>query len=701
MSARPDAADLATVLEPGAPSPLGATPTGRGVNFAVHAGDVAAVELCLYDAGGGAERRVRLEARTGSLWHGFLPEPHVGVGTLYGYRVHARADPAPGARAQASKLLIDPCAREVTGEPDLSPALFDDVGRVGLDSAPFMPRCRVVDHGYDWGDDRAPGTPWRDTVLYELHVRGYTALHPGVPERLRGTYLGLAEPAVVEGLRSLGVTAVELMPCQAFMSEGFLRERGLVNYWGYNPIAWSAPAPQYALADPVAEFRQMVRALHAAGLEVILDVVFNHTAEGNEHGPVLSLKGFDNAAYYRLDAADPARYVNDTGCGNTVACDHPATLALILDSLRWWVEAMHVDGFRFDLAPVLGRRRTGFDRHAPLFAALRADPILAYVKLIAEPWDVGPGGYQLGGFPAGWSEWNDRYRDTVRAFWRGDPHGLGAFAERLAGSSDLFRHHGRRPTASVNFVTSHDGFTLEDLVSYNGKHNEANLEGNADGHSDNLSWNCGVEGPSQDAEILALRRRQRRNFLATLLLSQGVPMLQAGDEFARTQAGNNNAYCQDNPIGWVDWTRATGADSDVGFVRALLILRRRRAALRRETFLKGGRRAGRGHDVGWLHPSGREMTDADWNDPRGKALAVLLEGTEGPGRELLLIFNAGAEAVEFHVPTSFAPSLWDVVADSASDMAQAPVSLASARRVEGHACLVLERLAPHGAASGS
>jgi glycogen operon protein len=702
MPDAPASVALAAAIESGAPSPLGATPTARGVNFAVHAGPAEAVKLCLFDAvTGAAAGTVWLPSRTGDVWHGFLRAPHAGVGTLYAYRVHGPYSPELGERCNPAKLLIDPCARAITGEPRHGAALFDRGEAFALDSAAAMPRCRVVDHDYDWDGDRSPGTPWRDTVVYELHVKGFTARHPGVPEPLRGTYLGLAHPAAIDWLKRLGVTAVELLPCQAFATEGFLRDRGLVNYWGYNPIAWSAPATQYAIADPVAEFRQMVRALHSAGIEVILDVVFNHTGEGNGDGPTLSLKGFDNAAYYRLAQVDPSAYVNDTGCGNTINCEHPATVALILDSLRWWVEAMHVDGFRFDLAPVLGRTRTGFDRQAALFTQLRADPSLAYVKLIAEPWDIGPGGYQLGGFPDGWAEWNDRYRDTVRAFWRGDPHVLGALAERLAGSSDLFRHHGRRPTASVNFVTSHDGFTLADLVAYNAKHNGANLENNADGHSDNLSWNGGVEGPSTDAAVIALRARQARNLLATLLLSQGVPMLQAGDEFGRSQGGNNNAYCQDNAISWLDWSLAERQAPLVAFVRSLMVLRRRRPELRRETFLKGGRRPGRGHDVSWLHPAGRLMSDADWNDPRGRALGVLLDGADGRGPELLLLFNAGSEAVEFSLPTALATALWNVVADSAADERGAPISLATPRRVVGHGTLVLERLVPLSVPAGS
>ncbi len=691
MSSTPLPPALESAVERGRPSPLGATPTGRGVNFAVHSSVAEAVELCLYEPASGATRgSVRLPGRTGDVWHGYLPLPHASAGDLYGYRVHGPFAPERGLRCNAKKLLIDPCARALSGEPRADRALFDAGEDAALDSGAVMPRCRIVDPAYDWGDDRPPGTPWNDTVLYELHVKGFTARHPLVPQRLRGTYLGLAEPAVVEWLSRLGVTAVELMPCQAFMTEGFLRERGLVNYWGYNPIAWSAPATQYAIDDPVGEFRQMVRALHAGGIEVILDVVYNHSAEGSESGPTLSLKGFDNAAYYRLDPADPARYENWTGCGNTIDASHPASRALILDSLRWWAEAMHVDGFRFDLAPVLGRDGGDFDRAAPLFASLRADPALAYLKLIAEPWDLGPGGYQLGQFPSGWAEWNDRYRDTMRSFWRGEHHGVGAFAERFAGSSDIFRHRGRKPAASVNFITAHDGFTLADLVSYNDRHNDANLEQNRDGHSDNRSWNCGVEGPSSDPAIEALRRRQVRNFLATLLLSQGVPMLQAGDEFGRSQRGNNNAYCQDNELGWLDWSLAGSDPGLVEFVRRLLAFRRRRPELRRETFLKGAGRSGRSHDVCWLRPDGREMQEADWNDPRTAALAITLAGAGRAEDRLLVLVNRGAEAVEYRLPALADGRRWTLVADTAAPQAPLLAEPAATRLVGARSLAVLE-----------
>ena len=685
-------AALAEAISAGRPTPLGAQPQADGVNFALHSRVATAVELCLYDPGSGAARgSVRLPMRTGDTWHGFLPLALVRAGDCYAYRVHGERAPERGLRCNPQKLLLDPAARALTGLVAASPLTADDAAHAASDSAPAMPRCRIVAAGYDWGGDRAPARPWRDTVIYELHVKGFTRRHPRVPERLRGTYLGLAEPAVGEWLTGLGITAVELLPCQAFASERFLEARGLTNYWGYNPIAWSAPANQYALADPVAEFRQMVKALHAAGLEVILDVVFNHSAEGDASGPTLSLRGIDNPSYYRLLPGDPAGYANFTGTGNTVNAAEPAVQALILDCLRWWVTELHVDGFRFDLAPVLAREPSGFNARAALFAALRADPVLAYVKLIAEPWDVGAGGYQLGHFPAGWSEWNDRYRDVVRGFWRGDRRLQGAFAERYAGSSDLFRGRGRKPSASINFVTAHDGFTLADLVSYAERHNEANLEGNADGTANNLSWNCGVEGPSDDAQVRQQRARQQRSLLLTLLTSQGVPMLQAGDEFARTQRGNNNAYCQDNELSWLDWSAAEREADLTEFTRRLIGLRRRRPELRRETFLKGSRRGGRGPDISWLHPAGRELTQADWQDPALEALGVLLAAEDAVREgELLVLCNAGASDVEFRLPVAGAGRHWQVLLDAASALAEAPRPLEASARVAAHAAMVLE-----------
>ncbi len=635
----------------GSPRPLGATPTRQGVNFALFASHATRVELCIFDSGSGAESaRYDLPGRTGDVWHGLLSPRRASAGTRYAFRVHGVNDPDSGGRFDPEIALLDPYARALTTAEPL--------------------RSLVSDSAFEWEDDRPPATPWRDTVIYELHVKGYTQLHPLVPAERRGKYLGLATEPVIAHLKSLGVTAVELLPCQAFLSEDFLRARGLSNYWGYNPIAWFAPANGYAAQDAVLEFKTMVRTLHRAGIEVILDVVFNHTAEGGESGPVLGFKGIDNAAYYRL-TPDKRGYENLTGCGNTVNCEHPAVRSLIIDCLRYWVQEMHVDGFRFDLATVLARDASGFNESSPFFSALRAEPALAYVKLIAEPWDIGPGGYRLGRFPAGWSEWNDRYRDTVRAFWRRDGGRIGEFAERIAGSSDIFRQDGRKPSASLNFVTSHDGFTLNDLVSYDRPHNEANGEDGQDGHRHNLSWNFGQEGPS--AELTLVRKRQMRNFLATLFLSQGVPMLQAGDEFARTQRGNNNAYCQDNEISWLDWSLlAVNADL-VDFVRLVAGLRRSHVEFRRETFLKGVASRAEVKDVTWLHARGSEMTHDDWRDGNLRTLG-LCYGKRGDrvGR-LLLLLNASDSAQAFTLPAPPADSLWRCRFDTASKTTAVPM----------------------------
>jgi isoamylase len=632
----------------GAARPLGATWSRRGVNFALAASKATRVEVCLFDAESGAEiARHDLPGRSGDVWHGLISPRHGGAGLHYAFCVHGVNDPQNGERFDASVPLIDPYARALSVRTPL--------------------RGRVIDPAYHWHGDRPPTVPWRDTVIYELHVKGFTRLHPAVPEKWRGTYLGLSVAPVIEHLKSLGVTAVELLPCQAFVSEQFLLDRKLRNYWGYNPIAWFAPANEYAVDDAVLEFKTMVRALHAAGIEVILDVVFNHTAEGNESGPLLSLRGIDNPVYYRLNPADLRYYENLTGCGNTVNCEHPRVRALIVDCLKYWVEEMHVDGFRFDLATVLARDANGFNAHAAFFKALRAEPALAYVKLIAEPWDLGLGGYQLGHFPAGWSEWNDRYRDTMRAFWRGDGGKLGEFAERFAGSSDIFRHNGRKPTAGVNFVSAHDGMTLNDLVSYNQRHNEANLEKNGDGHSNDLSWNCGAEGPTDDPLIVKLRKRQMRNFLATLFLSQGVPMLQAGDEIGRTQGGNNNAYCQDNEISWVDW-RLRGANSDLlEFVRLLAQLRRLHAEFRRDTFLKGAASRAGVKDVTWLNVRGTEMTQSEWQDADQRALGMWFKEHAGAVEHLLLLVNAADSEQSFRLPPAPADAPWICLFDTASE----------------------------------
>jgi glycogen operon protein len=596
------------------------------------------VELAVFDAAGGSEvQRCDLPGRSGDIWHGFLEGPRAGPGTSYAYHVHGPDAPERGLKFDPSLALIDPYARRLTAAEPL--------------------RSMVIDGSFDWQGDRRPEVAWRDTLIYELHVKGFTRLHPGVPEAWRGKYLGLTAPAVLEHLQTLGVTTVELLPCQAFVSEPFLRERGLKNYWGYNSLAWFAPANDYAEGDAVREFKTMVKALHGAGIEVILDVVFNHTAEGNDSGPVLSLKGIDNPVYYRL-LPDPRRYENVTGCGNTVNCEHPQVRKLIVDCLRYWAEEMHVDGFRFDLATVLARDGSGFNENSPFFKAVRADPVLARVKLIAEPWDVGWGGYQLGRFPEGWAEWNDRYRDTIRSYWRRDAGKLGELAERFAGSSDLFRHNGRRPTATVNFVTAHDGFTLEDLVSYNERHNEANGEHNADGTGNNLSWNCGVEGPTEDAGINALRGRQVRNLLATLLLSQGVPMLQAGDEIGRTQKGNNNAYCQDNEISWVDWRLLDSHRDLVRFVSLLAALRRQHAEFRRETFLKGTASRTGVKDVSWLHFRGGEMHQNDWSDGNARTLGVLFGNRHNTAHRLLFLLNADEADLKFALPEPAAGVTW-------------------------------------------
>ncbi|MGB7903705.1 MAG: glycogen debranching protein GlgX [Steroidobacteraceae bacterium] len=671
-----DNAPGALRLEAGSPQPLGANWTGRGTNFAVFSSNADRVELCLFDASGRDEiARLALPSRTGDLWHGFLPARCGGPGLQYGYRVHGPYDPARGLRFNPSKLLVDPCAQSLRGTFAWHPSLRGSVdGRDDLpspdDSAPHVPRAEVVDGSFDWARVRSPNVPWRDTIIYEVHVKGFTQRHPGVPPHLRGKFLGLAEPVVIEHFKRLGVTTIELMPVQAFVSEQFLVERGLANYWGYNSLAWFAPEPGYAVADAVAEFKTMVRALHEAGLEVILDVVFNHTAEGNEHGPTLNLRGFDNPVYYRLPAGNRAHYANLSGCGNTINFDEPAVRAMVIDCLRYWATDMRVDGFRFDLAPILGRDGRGFSRAAPFFSELRADPQLAYVKVIAEPWDVGPGGYQLGSFPVGWAEWNDRYRDTVRAFWRGDRPLVGAFVERFAGSSDLFRARGRKPTASVNFVAAHDGFTLHDTVTYSDRRNEANLEGNHDGHAHNLSDNYGAEGPTDDPAILATRARQVRNLLATVFLSQGVPMLMAGDEFGRTQHGNNNAYCQDNEINWIDWTLTERNAALVAFVRRLIDLRKSRLWLRRDTFLKGTRRGADTKDVTWLHPSGREMTDADWNDSSLASIAVLLNGAatrSASSSDLLVVFHADDKPTQMTLPAGPDGSTWGVLFDTSHE----------------------------------
>jgi isoamylase len=672
----------------GSPMPMGASWTGDGVNFALFSANADAVQLCLFDVSGRRElARIPLPGRTGDVWHGFLPG--VGPGLVYGYRVHGRYAPRQGHRFNKHKLLLDPYARGLVGELRYGSEIYGfsrgaaEAWRQDIsDSASSVPKARVTDpHAFDWRGDRPPRTPLDQTVIYELHVKGFTRLHPDVPPHLRGTYLGLAQPAVLQYLVDLGITAVELMPVQQFITEPHLHERGLMNYWGYNTLAFFAPHAGYALADPVREFRELVRAMHGAGLEVILDVVFNHTAEGGDGGPTLAMRGIDNLSYYRLAPQDLRHNINWTGCGNTLNMDHPDVLRMVLDCLRYWVSEMHVDGFRFDLATTLGRQGEDFEREGRFFTAIHQDPVLAGVKLIAEPWDLGPDGYRLGSFPRDWAEWNDRFRDAVRGYWRGDPAVVPRLAERLAGSSDLFELGGRGPPESINYVACHDGFTLRDAVSYARKHNEANGEENQDGDDHAVSWNNGVEGPTEDEEIIQLRYRQQRNLLATLLLAQGVPMLQAGDEFGRTQRGNNNAYCQDNEISWVDWRLLRSNAQLLDFVRQLLRIRANNAVFRRQSFLAGVRREeGRFKDVAWLKPDGAELLERDWHEPHLRAFGMLLDSTGLPhtqldpdvGDSFLVLFNASAAPVEFTLPAPITSQVWEVALDTSQDALTVP-----------------------------
>jgi glycogen operon protein len=614
--------------------PLGAHVAGDGVSFAVFSSVADAVEVCLFDAQNRETRR-QLDPDEGYIWRGQVQG--LGRGSRYGFRVHGPWDPQSGLRCNPAKLLLDPYARAIEGGVRWDVALQGDNP---ADSAPYVPRSMVSMSEFDWSGDRSPQTALQDSIIYELHVKGFTKLHPDVPAELRGTYRGLAHPAVIDHLARLGVTAVELLPVHQFVHDGPLVARGLRNFWGYQSIGYFAPHDDYSGSGDdggqVDDFKAMVRGLHAAGLEVILDVVYNHTAEGNADGPTLCFRGLDNAAYYRL-ADDRSRYVDDTGTGNTFDSHQPQALRLIMDSLRYWVEEMHVDGFRFDLAATLGRGTADFDAHGVFLEAIGQDPVLNAVKLIAEPWDIGSGGYELGDFPPGWSEWNGRYRDTMRDFWRGTDGTLPDFATRLTGSSDLYGR-GRRPTASINLITVHDGFTLTDLVSYDAKHNEANGEDNHDGTDDNRSWNCGVEGPTDDQAVLALRTQQRRNFLATLLLSDGVPLLLAGDELGRTQRGNNNAYCQDNEIGWVDWSLVDDSADLTKLVASLCRLRLGTPALHRSRFFAGG-------ELLWLRPDGEQMTPDDWTEPFAHAVAVT-----APGGPFALLVNAWWEPLTFRLP---------------------------------------------------
>ena len=653
--------------------PLGATWLGNGVNFAVFSETATSVELCLFDSLEAQQENIRIPVteRTDHVWHVFLPDARPGQ--LYGYRVSGPYDPEQGLRFNNSKLLIDPYAKAIAGTVNWADEMFgyvvgdanEDLARDFRDNAWAMPKSVVVDTAFDWADDHGPGIPLHKSVIYELHVKGFTKLCPGVPENLRGTYAGLGTTAAIDYLKNLGVTAVELLPIHAHIDDKPLLDRGLTNYWGYNTIGFFAPHAEYSssgqIGEQVAEFKSMVRNLHAAGLEVILDVVYNHTAEGNHLGPTLCFRGIDNAASYRLLAENPRFYLNFTGTGNTVDTLHPRTLQLIMDSLRYWVNEMHVDGFRFDLAPALARDGTGVNKFHAFFKIIRQDPVLSQVKLIAEPWDVGDGGYQIGNFPTPWSEWNGKYRDTVRSYWKGDEGKLGETAYRLTGSPDLYQHDDRRPEASINFLTSHDGFTLNDLVSYNEKHNEANGDDNQDGDNNNLSWNCGAEGAKVDPKIDNLRRKQRRNFLTTLFLSQGVPMLLGGDEFGRTQQGNNNAYCQDNEISWFNWERNEEQNRLFEFTKRLIELRKNHPVFRRPKFLRGRRiRGSEIRDVMWFNLGGNEMSEEEWASPFVRCLGMLLSGDtadvvnfEGePIRDetFLLLINSHLEPIQFVLP---------------------------------------------------
>jgi isoamylase len=667
-------------VQEGLPFPLGATWDGLGVNFALFSAHATKVELCIFDESGRTElERIELPEFTDEVWHGYLPDARPGL--TYGYRVHGPYDPRGGHRFNPNKLLLDPYAKQIAGRLTWHEALFGyrighadrDLSFDKRDSARYMPKSRVIDPAFTWGAVRRPAVAWDQTIIYEMHVRGYTMRHPAVPERLRGTFSGVMQPEVTDYIRSLGVTAIELLPIHAFVDDDYLVRKGLKNYWGYNSIGFFAPQPRYLATPFVNEFKEMVAHLHHAGIEVILDVVYNHTAEGNELGPTLSFKGIDNASYYRL-APDPRYYINDTGTGNTVDLTHQRVLQMVADSLRYWAQDMSVDGFRFDLATILAREPEGFDEGASFLNACRQDPVLARTKLIAEPWDVGPGGYQVGRFSPGWAEWNDRFRDTVRAFWKGDEGKLGMLASSVTASGDLFNKRGRRPSASVNFIAAHDGFTLNDLVTYNDKHNEANGEENSDGHADNLSWNHGVEGPTDDSEIRALRFRQMRNFLGTVLFSQGTPMILAGDEFARTQHGNNNAYAQDNEISWIDWDaideEALGL---VAFTRRAIAIRKRHPVLRRGRFLTGAYNEALGvKDATWLSPSGDEMTEEQWTDANARCLGVVLDGRvrpsgvreQGMDTTLLLVLNAHHDLVLFKLPAVPGGEAWRCLADT-------------------------------------
>ena len=670
---------------PGSPYPLGATYDGSGTNFALFSEVAERVELCLFDDKG-KEVRVDLRERDAFVWHCYVP--NVGPGQRYGYRVHGPYDPAAGHRCNPSKLLLDPYAKAIDGDIDWSQACFsytwgDEDSFDDEDSGPYMSKSVVISPFFDWDNDRHPRTPYNETVVYEAHVKGLTNTHPGIPDEIRGTYAALAHPVMLEHYKKIGITAVELMPVHQFVHDSHLADRGMRNYWGYNTIGFFAPQNDYSSSgsrgQQVQEFKAMVKALHEAGLEVILDVVYNHTAEGNHMGPTLSFRGIDNNAYYRLVEGDAKHYYDTTGTGNTLLMRHPHVLQLIMDSLRYWVSEMHVDGFRFDLASSLARQFHEVDRLSAFFDLVQQDPVVSQAKLIAEPWDIGEGGYNVGQFPPLWTEWNGKYRDTVRDYWRGEARTLGEFAARLTGSADLYEDDGRRPYASINFVTAHDGFTMHDLVSYNDKHNEANGEGGMDGESHNSSWNCGVEGETDDLEVVALREQQKRNFLTTLFLSQGVPMLLHGDELGRTQSGNNNVYAQDNETAWVDWERAKDFEVLTEFVSRLTRLRREHPVFRRRRHFEGRPVKGTGlEDIGWFTPAGHEMGQDDWGSGSARSVTVFLNGDgirepDARGEKVtddsfFLLFNGHHEPMEFVLPDLGAGERWQVEVDTAAPM---------------------------------
>ncbi|ALJ00502.1 glycogen debranching protein GlgX [Rufibacter tibetensis] len=703
------------ITHPGKPFPLGATWDGTGVNFALYAHNAIGVELCLFDSPESdvESARFKMEERTYEVWHTYVPE--LKPGQLYGYRVYGEYSPEEGHRFNPNKLLIDPYAKAIAGTINWHESLFgykfghegEDLSFSDLDSAPYIPKSVVIDPSFDWGDDKSPNLPYHKSIIYEAHVKGFTKQHPDIPEEIRGTYAGIAHPITIQYLLDLGITAIELLPVHHFITDWHLQEKGLTNYWGYNTIGFFAPDVRYSssgvLGQQVTEFKNMVKALHKAGIEVILDVVYNHTGEGNEKGPTLSFKGVDNASYYRLVEDNKRYYMDYTGTGNTLNANLPSVLRLIMDSLRYWITEMHVDGFRFDLASALARELHGVDKLSSFFDIIHQDPIISQVKLIAEPWDVGEGGYQVGNFPPGWTEWNGMYRDCMRDFWRGEDSMLAEFANRFTGSSDLYYDDYRRPTASINFITAHDGFTLNDLVSYNEKHNEANGEDSKDGDDHNRSWNCGVEGPTEDRWVIDLRNRQKRNFLTTMFLSQGVPMLVAGDELSRTQHGNNNAYCQDNEISWIDWE---GADTSLQeFTKKLIHFRKNHPVFRRRRWFQG--RAIKGHgveDIAWFLPNGEEMSYEHWEQDHAKSLGVYLNGrgvhSRGPKGEVVLddsfyvIFNAYHDSLVFHAPNGKYGKEWTVAIDTFRDVVEPeePITYKAgeAFHVEGRSVVVLK-----------